>query len=91
MSGKKFVRLFNKLYMIFKNKFYKKGVKRGGSGTRGGGAQTRIHPQSTLPLLCKPSKKCFALQMLIEPAGTEVILLSTEEDTQQKSQLLVLN
>lgn len=53
----------------------------GGSGVEGEGCahtHTHIHPQSTLPLLCKPSKKCFALPMPTEPAGFEVILLSTE-------------
>lgn len=57
----------------------KKEWAEGGSGIKGEGcAQTHIHPQSTLPLLCKPRKKCFVLQMPTEPAGIEVILLSTE-------------
>lgn len=57
----------------------KKEWAEGGSGIKGEGcAQTHIHPQSTSPLLCKPRKKCFVLQMPTEPAGIEVILLSTE-------------
>lgn len=61
-----------------KIRFDKRKGAEGGSGIEGEGcAQTHIHPQSTLPLFCKPSKKCFALQMPTEPAGIEVILLST--------------
>lgn len=77
---KGFIKLFNKIYidwekevLICKSKWTEMAVGIGGEG-----AQTHIHPQSTLPLLCKPSKKCFAVQMPTEPAGIEVILLSTE-------------
>lgn len=75
-----FVRLFNKIYIIKKiNLIRKREWAEGGKGTEGQScAQTHIHPQSTLPLLCKPSKKCSAPQMPTEPAGFEVILLSTE-------------
>lgn len=53
-------------------------------GLRGKGVHRHTHPQSTLPLFCKPSKKCFALQVPTEPAGIEVIL-AQKEDTEQKS------